>query len=141
MIRRADSPISAEFRKLSRPHRLVSIDNDRVGVRRGEFGRRWKPRPVGTVRQFANEVRDMLQYVDGVTPWAKAQRVRTLWEVREHHPMPQFHRPELAMHRNHPSLLPTHLWEADKKTGRVRMMKDSVRDYQTMTPVPRWVKL
>ena len=102
---------------------------------------RWKARPTGYIQNHPDEVRDLFQYVDRVTPWKKAQRIRTLWEVRSHHPMPKFHRPELAMHRNHPGLLPTHMWETDKKTGKVRMLKDSVRDYQTLVPYPSWVQL
>ncbi|AYU80080.1 hypothetical_protein_-_conserved [Leishmania infantum] len=102
---------------------------------------RYKARPHGYLRNYENEVRDMLQFVDGVTPWKQAQKIRTYWEVRQHHPMPQFNRPEVAMHRNSAGLLPSHMWETDKKTGKVRAVKDSVRDYQTKIPVPKWVQL
>ncbi|GET89841.1 hypothetical protein, conserved [Leishmania tarentolae] len=102
---------------------------------------RYKARPHGYLRNYENEVRDMLQFVDGVTPWKQAQKIRTYWEVRQHHPMPQFNRPEVAMHRNSAGLLPSHMWEIDKKTGKVRAVKDSVRDYQTKIPLPKWVQL
>lgn len=102
---------------------------------------RYKARPHGYIRHFDNEVRDLFQFVDGVTPWKQAQKIRTYWEVRSHHPMPQFNRPEVAMHRNTVGLLPAHLWETDKKTGKVKAVKDSVRDYQTKTPLPKWVEL
>lgn len=102
---------------------------------------RYKARPHGYLHNFTNEVRDLFQYVDGVTPWRQAQKIRTYWEVRQHHPMPQFNRPEVAMHRNTAGLLPAHLWETDKKTGKVKSVKDSVRDYQTKTPLPKWVQL
>nr|CCM16745.1 hypothetical protein, conserved [Leishmania guyanensis] len=102
---------------------------------------RYKARPHGYLRNYENEVRDMLQFVDGVTPWKQAQKIRTYWEVRQHHPMPQFNRPEVAMHRNNAGLLPSHMWETDKKTGKVRAVKDSVRDYQTKVPLPKWVQL
>ncbi|KAH8617385.1 hypothetical protein ERJ75_000382700 [Trypanosoma vivax] len=102
---------------------------------------RYKASPHGYLRHFDNEVRDMLQFVDGITPWKQAQKIRTYWEVRTHHPMPQFNRPEVAMHRNTMGLLPSHLWETDKKTGKVRAVRDSVRDYQTKTPFPKWVQL
>ncbi|KPA84289.1 putative mitochondrial hypothetical protein [Leptomonas pyrrhocoris] len=102
---------------------------------------RYKARPHGYLRNYENEVRDMLQFVDGVTPWKQAQKIRTYWEVRQHHPMPQFNRPEVAMHRNSAGLLPSHMWDTDKKTGKVKGVKDSVRDYQTKTPLPKWVQL
>ena len=102
---------------------------------------RYKARPHGYLRNYENEVRDLLQFVDGVTPWKQAQKIRTYWEVRQHHPMPQFNRPEVAMHRNSAGLLPSHMWETDKKTGKVKGVKDSVRDYQTKTPLPKWVAL
>ncbi|ESL08852.1 hypothetical protein TRSC58_03439 [Trypanosoma rangeli SC58] len=102
---------------------------------------RYKARPHGYIRHFENEVRDLFQFIDGVTPWKQAQKIRTYWEVRAHHPMPQFNRPEVAMHRNTVGLLPAHLWETDKKTGKVKAVKDSVRDYQTKTPLPTWVQL
>jgi hypothetical protein len=102
---------------------------------------RFKRRPHGYIQNFPNEVRDMLQYVDGVTPWAKAQKIRTHWEVREHHPVPVFNRPELAPHRNVQGLMPSQLWDVDKKSGRVKAVKDTVRDYQTRTPYPKWVQM
>lgn len=102
---------------------------------------RWKARPHGYIRNFEHEVRDLFQYVDGVTPWAKAKKIRTYWEVREHHPIPQFNRPEVAIHRNTVGLLPSHMWDTDKKTGRVKSVKDSVRDYQTPNPIPSWAAL
>ena len=102
---------------------------------------RFKRRPHGYIRNFPDEVRDMMQYIDGVTPWEKAQKIRTHWEVREHHPVPVFNRPELAPHRNVQSLMPSQLWEVDKKSGRVKMVKDTVRDYQTRTPYPKWVQM
>ncbi|ORC87191.1 uncharacterized protein TM35_000231620 [Trypanosoma theileri] len=102
---------------------------------------RYKARPHGYIRHFENEVRDLFQFIDGVTPWKQAQKIRTYWEVRSHHPMPQFNRPEVAMHRNTVGLLPAHMWETDKKTGKVKAVKDSVRDYQTKTPLPKWVHL
>ncbi|KAG5475684.1 hypothetical protein LSCM4_04268 [Leishmania orientalis] len=102
---------------------------------------RYKARPHGYLRNYEGEVRDLLQFIDGVTPWRQAQKIRTYWEVRQHHPMPQFNRPEVAMHRNSAGLLPSHMWETDKKTGKVRAVKDSVRDYQTKVPLPKWVQL
>jgi hypothetical protein len=99
---------------------------------------RYKARPHGYIRNFENEVRDLFQFVDGVTPWEKAKKIRSYWEVREHHPMPQFNRPQVAIHRNQMGLLPSQMWDTDKKTGRVKSVKDSVRDYQTMSPVPAW---
>ncbi|KAG5475423.1 hypothetical protein LSCM1_03540 [Leishmania martiniquensis] len=102
---------------------------------------RYKARPHGYLRNYENEVRDMLQFIDGVTPWRQAQKIRTYWEVRQHHPTSQFNRPEVAMHRNSAGLLPSHMWETDKKTGKVRAVKDSVRDYQTKVPLPKWVQL
>ncbi|CUG92362.1 Hypothetical protein, putative [Bodo saltans] len=99
---------------------------------------RFKARPHGYIRNFENEVRDLFQYVDGITPWEKAKKIRTYWEVREHHPMPQFNRPQVAIHRNQMGLLPAQMWDTDKKTGRVKSVKDSVRDYQTVSPVPSW---
>ncbi|KPI86534.1 hypothetical protein ABL78_4399 [Leptomonas seymouri] len=102
---------------------------------------RYKARPHGYLRNYEHEVRDLLQFVDGVTPWKQAQKIRTYWEVRQHHPMPQFNRPEVAMHRNSAGLLPSHMWETDKKTGKVKGVKDSVRDYQTTMPLPKWVQL
>lgn len=132
-IQEADQPLI---------HETMRTDN--VGV--GYFASlnrfwRYKARPHGYLRNYEHEVRDLLQYVDGVTPWKQAQKIRTYWEVRQHHPMPQFNRPEVAMHRNTAALLPTHLWESDKKTGKVKAVKDSVRDYQTKTPIPKWVQL
>ncbi|CCW63655.1 unnamed protein product [Phytomonas sp. EM1] len=107
------------------------------------LNRHWrhKARPHGYLKHFDSEIRDLIQFVDGVTPWRQAQKIRTYWEVRQHHPMPQFNRPEVALHRNTAALLPTHLWETDKKTGKVKALKDSVRDYQTPTPLPKWVEL
>lgn len=102
---------------------------------------RYKARPHGYVRNYENEVRDLFQFVDGVTPWKQAQKIRSYWEVRQHHPMPQFNRPEVAMHRNTAGLLPAHLWDTDKKSGKVKGVKDSVRDYQTKTAVPKWAQL
>lgn len=102
---------------------------------------RYKARPHGYLRHFDHTIRDLLQYVDGVTPWEQAKKIRTYWEVREHHPMSQFHRPEVSMHRNTAALLPSHLLETDKRTGKVKAVKDSVRDYRTTTPLPRWTQL
>ncbi|KAG5501538.1 hypothetical protein JKF63_03367 [Porcisia hertigi] len=132
-IQEADQPII---------HETMRTDN--IGVSYFfSLNRSWryKARPHGYLRNYENEVRDMLQFVDGVTPWKQAQKIRTYWEVRQHHPMPQFNRPEVAMHRNSAGLLPSHMWETDKKTGKVRAVKDSVRDYQTKTPLPKWVQL
>lgn len=132
-IQEADQPIVHE-----------TIRQDNVGQSRFfSLNRYWryKARPHGYMRNYENEVRDMFQFVDGVTPWRQAQKIRTYWEVREHHPMPQFNRPEVAMHRNTAGLLPTHLWDVDKKTGKVKGVRDSVRDYQTKTPLPNWVQL
>ena len=102
---------------------------------------RYKRRGHGYVQNSPHEVRDLFRYIDQITPWAKAQKVRNLWEVRQHHPIPKFHRPEVAMHRNTPSLLPSHMWDLDKKTGKVRALKDSVATYQTLEPYPKWVQL
>lgn len=102
---------------------------------------RYKARPHGYLRHYEKEIRDWFQFVDGVTPWKQAQKIRSYWEVRDHHPMPQFNRPEVAMHRNSVNLLPSHLWETDKKTGKVKAVRDSVRDYRTTTPLPKWVQL
>jgi hypothetical protein len=132
-IQEADQPIIHE-----------TIRQDNVGASYFfSLNRSWryKARPHGYLRNYENEVRDLLQFVDGVTPWKQAQKIRTYWEVRQHHPMPQFNRPEVAMHRNSAGLLPSHMWETDKKTGKVKGVKDSVRDYQTKTPLPKWVQL
>nr|6HIV_DB Chain DB, ms49 [Trypanosoma brucei brucei]6HIW_DB Chain DB, mS49 [Trypanosoma brucei brucei]6HIZ_DB Chain DB, mS49 [Trypanosoma brucei brucei]6SG9_DB Chain DB, mS49 [Trypanosoma brucei brucei]6SGB_DB Chain DB, mS49 [Trypanosoma brucei brucei]7PUA_DB Chain DB, mS49 [Trypanosoma brucei brucei]7PUB_DB Chain DB, mS49 [Trypanosoma brucei brucei] len=132
-IQEADQPLIAE-----------QIRQDNIGTSYFfSLNRYWryKASPHGYIRHFENEVRDLLQYVDGVTPWKQAQKIRTYWEVRSHHPMPQFNRPEVAMHRNTVGLLPAHMWETDKKTGKVKSVKDSVRDYQTKTPYPKWVQL
>eukprot|EP00388_Colpodella_angusta_P043754 GDKK01060549.1.p1 GENE.GDKK01060549.1~~GDKK01060549.1.p1 ORF type:complete len:635 (-),score=56.11 GDKK01060549.1:150-1973(-) len=102
---------------------------------------RFKRRGHGYVQNSPQEVRDLFRYVDQITPWKKAQKVRNLWEVRQHHPFPKFHRPEVAMHRNNPGLLPSHLWDLDKKTGKVKALKDSVSSYQTLEPYPKWVQL
>ncbi|KAK7195943.1 hypothetical protein NESM_000527400 [Novymonas esmeraldas] len=123
---------------------LDTVRSDDVGASHVfSFNRAWryKARPHGYLRNYDKEVRDLVQFVDGVTPWAQAQKIRTYWEVRQHHPMPQFNRPEVAMHRNSAGLLPSHMWETDKKSGKVRAVKDSVRDYQTKTPLPKWVQL
>lgn len=105
--------------------------------------RHWrnKARPHGYLRHYDQEIRDFFQFVDGVVPWEKAQKIRTYWEVRGHHPVPQINRPEVAMHRNTAALLPAHMWVTDKKTGKVKGVKDSVRDYRTTSPLPKWVKL
>ncbi|RNC55986.1 hypothetical protein TcCL_ESM06505 [Trypanosoma cruzi] len=132
-VQEADQPLIAE-----------QIRQDNIGTSYFfSLNRYWryKARPHGYIRHFDNEVRDLFQFVDGVTPWKQAQKIRTYWEVRAHHPMPQFNRPEVAMHRNTVGLLPAHMWETDKKTGKVKAVKDSVRDYQTKTPLPKWVQL
>ncbi|CCD14809.1 hypothetical protein, unlikely [Trypanosoma congolense IL3000] len=132
-VQEADQPLIAE-----------QIRQDNVGTSYFfSLNRYWryKASPHGYIRHFENEVRDLVQFVDGVTPWKQAQKIRTYWEVRAHHPMPQFNRPEVAMHRNTMGLLPSHTWETDKKTGKVKAVKDSVRDYQTKTPYPKWVQL
>lgn len=105
--------------------------------------RHWrrKARPHGYLRHYDQEIRDFFQFVDGVVPWDQAQKIRTFWEVRNHHPIPQINRPEVAMHWNSAGMLPAHLWITDKKTGKVKGVKDSVRDYRTTTPLPKWVKL
>ena len=102
---------------------------------------RYKRRPVAYIRNFANEIRDLFGHVDAITPWKKAQHIREFWEVREHHPMPRFNQPELAMHRNSASLLPQHLWEADKRTGKVHTLKDTLKDYHGVQEYPTWVQL
>jgi len=105
--------------------------------------RHWrrKARPHGYLRHYDREIRDFFQFVDGVVPWEKAQKIRSYWEVRGHHPVPQINRPEVAMHWNSAALLPAHMWVTDKKTGKVKGVKDSVRDYRTTSPLPKWVKL
>lgn len=102
---------------------------------------RYKRRAYGYIKNHANEVRDLFQYVDAITPWEKAKLIRTHWEVREHHPMPAFMRPGLGIHRNQAKLLPAHLWESDKKTGKVKVLKDSLKDYRPLNVYPKWTNL
>lgn len=102
---------------------------------------RYKRRAYGYIKNHVNEVRDLFQYVDAITPWEKAKQIRTHWEVREHHPMPAFMRPSLGIHRNQAKLLPAHLWESDKKTGKVKVLKDSLKDYRPLNVHPKWTNL
>lgn len=102
---------------------------------------RFKRRPYGYIKNHPNEVRDLFQYIDAITPWEKAKLIRTHWEVREHHPMPAFMRPGLGVHRNQAKLLPAHLWDSDKKTGKVKVLKDSLKDYKPLNVHPTWTHL
>lgn len=102
---------------------------------------RFKRRPYGYIKNHPNEVRDLFQYVDSITPWEKAKQIRTHWEVREHHPMPAWQRPALGVHRNQAKLLPAHLWESDKKTGKVKVLKDSLKDYKPLHVHPTWTHM
>ena len=45
------------------------------------------------------------------------------------------------MQRNTPSMLPQQLWESDKRTGRVKSLKDSVAEYNVAKVFPDWTKL
>ena len=120
------------------------------GLRRDDVGpayfhapnRYWlhKRRPFGEIKNFYNEARDLFQYVDGITPWDTAKKLRTLWETREHHPTPYYNRPNLAMHRNTAATLPAHLWEADKRTGEIKSLKDTVKGYRPAVKAPAWIE-
>jgi hypothetical protein len=100
-----------------------------------------KRRPFGQVKNHYNEVRDLFQWVDGIVPWEKAKRIRSMWEVREHHPTPYFNTPQLAVHRNSQSLLPNTLWETNKRLGFVAKLKDTMRDYRPPSTAPAWSEL
>jgi hypothetical protein len=50
-------------------------------------------------------------------------------------------RPGLAIHRNTAALLPAQLWDADKKTGKVRTLRDSLKDYKAARLHPEWARM
>jgi hypothetical protein len=126
------------------PYLTANLRRDNVGpVYFHSANRFWltKRRATGYVRNHDGEVRDFLQYVDGITPWAKAKKIRAQWEVRMHHPVPHVNRPNLAVHRNNEGMLPSNLLDVSKRDGRVMALKDTLREYRPAALAPAWSEL
>ena len=52
-----------------------------------------------------------------------------------------FARPGYAHHRNTATIVPTALLDTDKRTGAVKALKDTLREYRPVHEAPVWSQL